>query len=68
MTDSRLDELEVRLTFLDDAMASLIDADADRSRRLMAIERALADLRAELAGLRSAVGHDAKDEPPPPHY
>ena len=64
----RLHELEIRLTFVDDAVVALSSADADLSRRLAGVERALADMRAELAALRAGLGHDFRDEPPPPHY
>jgi len=64
----RLADLEVRLTFIDDSVSSLADADAMMSRRLMALEQAMRDLRAELASIRTALGDDPHDEPPPPHY
>ncbi|HXS73888.1 MAG TPA: SlyX family protein [Rhodanobacteraceae bacterium] len=66
--DHRLDELEVRLAFLDDALAGLGAAEAERSRRMLAIERTLSELRLELASLRTGLGDDVHDEPPPPHY
>jgi SlyX protein len=65
---ARLDDLEVRLTFIDDAVNALSGADAEQSRRLAALEQALRDLRGELRAMRSAVGHDPHSEPPPPHY
>ncbi len=72
MSDSRmqerLDDLETRLAFVDEAVSTLTDADTTQSRRLLALEQAVRDLRAELSSMRSAVGHDARDEPPPPHY
>lgn len=71
MSDSleqRLGEVEIKLTFLDDTVSDLAMIDAQRSQRLNAIERALADMRNELISLRMAIGHDAHDEPPPPHY
>lgn len=67
-TGERLSELEIKLTFLDDTVSDLTTVDAQRSQRLNAIERGLADIRNELASLRMALGHDAHDEPPPPHY
>jgi SlyX protein len=65
---ARLQDLEVRLTFLDDAVTALSDADAELSKRLLAIERALRDMRNEVSALRDASGHDPHSEPPPPHY
>lgn len=64
----RLADLEVRLTFMDDSVSSLVDADATLSRRLMALEQGMRDLRAELASIRNALSDDPHSEPPPPHY
>ena len=64
----RLDEMEVKLTFIDEAVQALTTADADQSQRIVALERALRDLRGEMASMRVAQGSDAHDEPPPPHY
>ena len=64
----RLDEMEVKLTFIDDAVQALTTADADQSQRIAVLERALRDLRGEMASVRVAQGSDAHDEPPPPHY
>lgn len=64
----RLADLEVRLTFIDDSVSSLDDADAMLSRRLMALEQAMRDLRAELASIRTGLSDDPHSEPPPPHY
>ena len=64
----RLDEMEVRLTFIDDTVQALVSADADQSQRIAVLERALRDLRGELATMRVSQGDDPHDEPPPPHY
>jgi SlyX protein len=64
----RLDEMEVRLTFIDEAVQALIVADAEQSPRIAALERALRDLRGEMASMRVAQADDPHDEPPPPHY
>ncbi|MGN6728982.1 MAG: SlyX family protein [Rhodanobacteraceae bacterium] len=67
-SEQRLDEVETRLAFLDEALAGLNAAEAERSQRMLRIERTLAELRMELAALRTGLGHDVHDEPPPPHY
>jgi SlyX protein len=67
-TDERFEELETRLTFLDDAVAALGDSEVQQSRRLQRLELALAELRGELAALRASLSDDVHDEPPPPHY
>ncbi|BBD80600.1 SlyX family protein [Aerosticca soli] len=66
--EARLDELEVRLAFLDETVAALAAADAEQSLRIVALERLLRDLRGELATLRLAHSPDPHGEPPPPHY
>lgn len=66
--DQRLDEVETRLAFIDDALAGLNAAEAERSQRMLRIERMLAELRMELTALRTGLGDDVRDEPPPPHY
>ena len=66
--EQRLNEMEVKLTFIDDAVQALIAADADQSQRIAALERALRDLRGEMASMRVSQGDDPHDEPPPPHY
>lgn len=65
---ARIEDLEVRLTFVDDTVAGLSASDAEQSMRLLALERAVQDLRHELHAMRTALGHDVRDEPPPPHY
>jgi SlyX protein len=66
--EQRLTELEVRLTFLDDTVQALVQADSDKARRIARLERLLGDLHAELVALRQAQSDDPHDEPPPPHY
>ncbi|HEY3519615.1 MAG TPA: SlyX family protein [Rhodanobacteraceae bacterium] len=66
--DKRLTEVETRLAFIDDALAGLTAAETDTSRRLLAIERVLSELRVELAAIRTGLAEDVRDEPPPPHY
>lgn len=66
--DERLDDMELRLTFLDDAVSSLGDSEAQQSRRLLQLESALTELRRELASLRTSLAENVQDEPPPPHY
>ncbi|HWG11085.1 MAG TPA: SlyX family protein [Rhodanobacteraceae bacterium] len=67
-SEERLNELEARLAFLDDALAGLSVAEAETAQRMLAIERTLAQLRVELATIRTDLGDDVHREPPPPHY
>lgn len=66
--DQRLNEMEVKLTFIDDAVQALTTADADQSQRIAALEHALRELRGELSSMRVAQADDPHSEPPPPHY
>ena len=66
--DERMDDVEMRLTFLDDAVSSLGDSEAQQSQRLLQLENALTELRRELSALRTSLSGDVRDEPPPPHY
>ena len=66
--EQRLNEMEVKLTFIDDTVHAMGAADADQSQRIAALERALRDLRGELSTMRIAQGDDPHNEPPPPHY
>lgn len=66
--DERMNELELKLTFLDDAVASLNDSEVQQSQRLLRLENALSELRLDLSALRTSLADDVADEPPPPHY
>lgn len=66
--NDRLDDMEVRLTFLDDAVSSLGDSETRQAQRLLRLESALDELRRELSALRTSLAGDFHDEPPPPHY
>lgn len=64
----RLTELEIKLTFVDDTVRALAEADAGQSLRIAGLESTVRDLRRELASLRLVQADDAHGEPPPPHY
>ncbi len=66
--EQRMTELEIKLTFVDDTVRALADADAGQSLRIATLERTLRDLRRELVSLRVAQSDDPHGEPPPPHY
>jgi SlyX protein len=66
--DDRLNELEVRLSFIDDTVNGLSSADTEIARRLDRLERAVRDLRSDLINMRAGIGSDPVNEPPPPHY
>lgn len=66
--EQRLDDMEIKLTFVDDAVQALIEVDAGQSQRIAALERALRELRGELDSVRLGQSTDPHSEPPPPHY
>lgn len=66
--NERINELELKLTFLDDAVASLNDSEVQQSQRLLRLEHALTELRRDLSALRTSLADDVANEPPPPHY
>ncbi|MFA7320546.1 MAG: SlyX family protein [Dokdonella sp.] len=66
--EERLTELEVRLAFIDDGVAALNAAVAMHDQTMLALRLELDRLRSDLVGLRSTLGNDVGDEPPPPHY
>ena len=66
--EDRLTELEVRLAFVDDTLASLNATVAAHDRALGDMRVVIERLRAELTGVRTALAQDVRDEPPPPHY
>lgn len=66
--EQRLTELEIKLTFMDETVRALADADTDQSRRIVALEGMLRAARNELAALRQSQADDPRLEPPPPHY
>lgn len=66
--EDRLTELEVKLAFVDDTMTTLNATVSEHDRVLKDIRLAVEQIRAELTGVRTALSHDARDEPPPPHY
>lgn len=66
--EERLTELEIRLSFIDEAMSELLGADVSRGRRMVALENTVAELCRELSTVRTALAGDIGHEPPPPHY
>lgn len=66
--EERMTELEVRLSFLEEALESLSDTVARHERSLDGTHALLAALRSELHSLRSGLGGTPAEDPPPPHY
>ena len=71
MTDlliARLDELETRVAFQDDLLATLNRSVAGVDRELRMLRTELEHVRAALDAMRVSLTPDVRDEPPPPHY
>jgi SlyX protein len=66
--ESRLIELETRVAFQDDLLATLNRDSAALSDEVTRLREACADLRKSLDAIRIALQHDVADEAPPPHY
>lgn len=71
--EARMDEMETRLAFQEQALQELSDALAaardEESRNALLLHRALEELRHLRGALATgAVVGDAASEPPPPHY
>ncbi|MDR2012837.1 MAG: SlyX family protein [Rhodanobacter sp.] len=66
--EDRLTELEVRLAFTEDAVTSLSETVAAHDRLLHDLRATLERVRNDLVMVRGSLAHDARDEPPPPHY
>ena len=66
--EARLIELETRIAFQDDLLATLNRDSAALADEVVRLREACADLRKSLDAMRVALQHDVADEPPPPHY
>jgi SlyX protein len=66
--EQRLMELETRIAFLDSTVQSLDATVAAQDRLIHQLKNEYTHLRQELSGVKLSLAHDARDEPPPPHY
>jgi SlyX protein len=66
-TEERIDELEARLAFQDDAIHALDRALSDQQQRISQLEHALKVLLERLEHGEDDIEAPEK-EPPPPHY
>lgn len=66
--EDRLTELEMRVSYLDDTLATLNDVVIAQGRKLDVLAEIIAALRGELGAVRGMLDHDPAAEPPPPHY
>lgn len=68
MTDRRIEELESRLAFQDEAIETLNQSLVALRAQADALQRRVAALESKLKGLEPGVVGRIEDEPPPPHY
>jgi SlyX protein len=66
--EDRLTELEMRCAFLDDTVQSLSSTVAVHDRQLRQTLAEVEQLRSALGAVKTALDHDVRDEPKPPHY
>ena len=66
--EARLVELEMRLAFQDQTIATLNEAVVEQSRALDELGRRLQHALDDLARMRTLQSADPAEEPPPPHY
>ena len=66
--ESRIEELEIRVAFQDELLATLSGQVVELDRELRALREQVARARESLESLRDSQSHDAASEPPPPHY
>lgn len=66
--EARLDELETRVAFQDDALQTMSDEIARQQRDIERLQLQLAALAKRQAEMQTQVGEPLGDEPPPPHY
>lgn len=65
---ARLDDLETRFAFQDQALAELSQAFADQQRRIEQLEQMARELREQLEIILPSLVVPASEETPPPHY
>ncbi|HVJ38550.1 MAG TPA: SlyX family protein [Stenotrophomonas sp.] len=66
--ETRLVELEMRLSFQEHALAELSEALADARMTGARNAETIRHLLEDLGRVRNALNADPADEPPPPHY
>lgn len=66
--EQRLDELETKQAFSDDALEQLSDTIALQQRQINELQEAIKLLHQQLKSVQSNPTSTVGDEPPPPHY
>ncbi len=68
LTESRLTELEIRLTHYEDTIEALNQVVIRQSRDIETLQIQLQHLNKKLKSAQGSIVADEKDETPPPHY
>jgi SlyX protein len=67
-TDSRITDLETRLTYQEAAIEGLTRANLEQQRTIEQLQAQLAQVMEMLRQVSPGVAGPAGEEPPPPHY
>ena len=65
---SRIEELEARIAFQDDAINKLSDALYQQTQLLARLEARFGSLKAQVAQMHEQLADDGPQHQPPPHY
>lgn len=65
---ARIDTLETRIAYQDEAIEELNKVVVDQWARLDHVQRRLEGLQERIRELQDRAGPEQHDEPPPPHY
>jgi len=68
MTEARIDELEMRLSFQENALQTMSDEMAKQQLKIEVLASEVARLEKALQAASPAPDANQADEPPPPHY
>jgi len=68
MSGARIDELEMRLSFQENALQTMSDEMAKQQLQIEKMDNEIDRLRKALQAASSAPSANQADEPPPPHY
>ena len=68
MSEARIDELEMRLSFQENALQTMSDEMAKQQLRIEMLANEISRLEKALQAAGSGPAGNQADEPPPPHY
>lgn len=68
MSEARIEELEMRLSFQENVLQTMSDEMAKQQRKIEVLINAVERLQKALQTASSESAGNQPDEPPPPHY